>query len=688
MAEILQFTPKADLDAEANLKGFIGVCRSQLTAFGSTLPFDENIWDVTDALRMKGKNSVSRLVFSTWDTVNNSSPEAMSEPFLSFAKAYMRYQHAMRPTKSVGSRIAAIRALDAALKENGALANPSGISAEVFHRAAQLVAKRFSPAVAFRVGGQLEIIANFVATHRLSILPASWRNPIRRPRDSVRVGKEFDDQRYSKLPSPNALAALAKIFHMASEPADVIVSSVAAILCSAPDRINEVLNLEVDCEVTQKIPSTGEMAYGLRWYPSKGAEPMIKWIVPSMASVVQDALRNLRRLTETARIVAKWYEDHGQKIYLPPHLEHLRERQFLSMSELSEVIFLKSVLRNMASSWCTNYKIRTHVINRKKVVAFSDVQRTILSFLPKGFPTADTERKLKFSSLLCLVQRNVLHSNRATYRCAIDRLEQGDIACRLGQRSDSGIPSIFDRFGFFEVDGSAIRINTHQFRHYLNSLAQIGGLSQLDIAKWSGRTNVAQNKVYDHQSDRDILALVRDAIGDDQKMFGSLAKTERQRLIPRYEFARLKAPTVHTTEFGYCIHDFSMLPCQIHQDCLNCDEQVCIKGDSTKEANIRIHLNETRSLLAAATEAGRDGDVGASRWVDHQKKTLSRLEQLCAILDDPNVKIGSVIQPSGVVPPSKIEQANAQRKLVGKAVNISIANSIKLARSTATVGGK
>jgi len=186
-------------------------------------------------------------------------------------------------------------------------------------------------------------------------------------------------------------------------------------------------------------------------------------------------------------------------------------------------------------------------------------------------------------------------------------------------------------------------------------------MNQLDIAKWSGRVNVEQNKVYDHQSDRDILALVRGVVGDEQHMFGPLAKAHKAALIPRDEFARLKVPTAHTTEFGYCIHDFTMLPCQIHRDCINCDEQVCIKGDQVREANIRRHREETRTLLADAQAADAEKYAGANRWVEHQQITLARLDQLCSILDDPSVPAGSVIQPSGVIPASRLRQAAAQR---------------------------
>ncbi|MBW8364634.1 MAG: hypothetical protein K0M39_08770 [Rhizobium sp.] len=661
MADIIHFIPRAELDAEANLQGFIDACKTQLTAFGSQIRFDDNVWDVTDTVKLKGKNHAIRLVFSTWETVNDNPPASMPEPFLSFAKAYIRYQQALRPVVSLGNRITALRALEAALSEMGRGVSVTSVGPEVLNRAAQLIKEKFADRVGYRIGGQLEMIADFLADKGFISVPTVWHNPIRRPHDTARVGKEFDEERQAKLPSSAALSALAHAFRLATEPTDVLVCSAAAILCSAPDRINEVLSLELDCEVSQKIPSTEEVAYGLRWRPSKGAPPMVKWIVASMADVVRQALANIRKVTEDARAVARWYEKHQGQIYLPSHLEHLRGRESLSMSELGDVLFVKGAGRVTVRGWCISNGLKMVKSNGKLSVAFNDVEAAVLALLPRGFPEANRESCLNYSNALFLIQRNAFHADRATYRCVIELVEQGDIYSRLGARSNSGIKSIFDRLGFTEDDGRPIRITSHQFRHYLNTLAQAGGLSQFDIAKWSGRKDVGQNKAYDHMSDRDVVAsYLEDA--EEEHTDGSLAMPSRAPLFPRDEFTRLKITAAHTTEFGYCIHDFTMHPCQTHRDCVNCDEQVCVKGDEFREASIRRHREETRELLAAAKAANDEGDANANRWVEHQQKTLERLDQLCSILEDPRVPKGAVIQLSGIVPASRLEQAAQGRK--------------------------
>jgi hypothetical protein len=283
--------------------------------------------------------------------------------------------------------------------------------------------------------------------------------------------------------------------------------------------------------------------------------------------------------------------------------------------------------------------------------------------LPRGFPIVDSERGLKYSEALCVVQTNALHERKGTYRCMVYLLAQGDIANRMGARSATGIPSIFDRFGFYEADGSSIHIRSHQFRHYLNTLAQAGGLSQLDIAKWSGRVDVGQNKAYDHVSDRDMNAMVRQVTGESSPLVTALPAMRNATLIPRNEFDQLKLTAAHTTEYGYCTHDYTMLPCQLHRDCLNCTEQVCVKGEAVKEANLRQLVSETSTLLEAAESATRDGESGASRWVDHQRLTLSRASQLLEIMDNPQVSDGTAIQLHGIVPASRLEQALVQRRL-------------------------
>jgi hypothetical protein len=657
MADIVVFRPKAEIDAKANLSSFIDICRRQLTVFGSDLPFESDVWDVTEAVALKAKPMRRiRITFSNAATVDDPAPKVMREPFLSFAKAYVRYMHGMRPTKIIHNRMGALRALEAALTENGACPDPVYVDSWILNRASQIVSERFSAGAAYRVGGQLEMLAAFMAENRLTKSPVRWRNPIRRPSSSVRVGKEFDEQRAQKMPSAAALEALPRIFRLAKVPADVITASVAAILLSAPDRIGEVLTLPDACEVRE--PRAGkEDAYGLRWWPEKGAEPMVKWLVPSMSSVVEEALRKIRAVTDEPRRIAKWYEEHPQQIYLTPDTRHLRGQEWLSMEEVAAVIGLGGA--GSANAWC-----KGHGVNRERrdkrttrvYARFSDIEGIVLGMLPRGFPFLDKAAGLKYSQALFVVRRNELGSQRHTYRCMIEPVSIGQINTGLGSRTRHGFESIFTRLGFSEPDGGPIAITSHQFRHYLNTLAQAGGLSQLDIAKWSGRLDVNQNQVYDHVTSSEMLAKIRDTVGSAQ-MVGPLAELPKKVLIRRDEFSRLVIPTAHTTDIGYCIHDYAELPCQLHMDCINCQDFACVKGDAKKEAMLRTRLDEAKAFLANAEGAVKNGYSGSDRWMEHHRVTVDRLTQLCDILDDPAVPNGAVIQLATPKMPSSLEKA-------------------------------
>lgn len=391
---------------------------------------------------------------------------------------------------------------------------------------------------------------------------------------------------------------------------------------------------------------------------------MVKWVVPSMSSVVQEAIRRLDTASREARAVALWYEENPSSIFLPAHLEYLRGKD-LSMAELGEVLFVETPLRTAPRQWCVDNKVPTEIRGRKLFVKFADVEAAVLRALPEGFPWLDVESGLRFSQALCITRRNELHKVKGVFRGIIEALNQGFISTGLGNRSVHGFKSVFENLGFFEADGSPVVIRTHQFRHYLNTLAQAGGMNELDIAKWSGRKDIRQNAAYDHVSDRDIQARLSE-IREEAKSRSSTELTPQVRisLIPREKFKEMGIQAAHTTDFGMCVHDFVMSPCPLHEDCINCNEQVCIKGDKFGEANTRAKHEETAYLLAEARAAESEKIHSASRWVQHQQLTYDRLSELVAILDDPRVPKGALIRLTHIKPASRLQHAVEARKAI------------------------
>lgn len=666
--EVVVFVPKAKRTARANLSDFIALCKHRLTVFGESLCFDGDIWDATGWVDSKGNQFAIRLRFSNWVTANlKTAMVPMAEPFKSFAKAYIRYRHAHSPRENYSNSLTALRALEKALVELTGACDPSDLRPDVFNRAAQHLRASFKPATAYNCGSDLQAISRLLCELRLVVVPSPWKNPIpAATKGTNRVGQEFDDLRMEKMPSPAAFYALAHIFQNGVDAEDVLVSSTCAILCSAPSRIAEVVLLPAACEVRQVDRDTGATLYGLGWRPAKDGAAMVKYIATPMHDVVEEALQRLRALSAPALELVRWYEKNPTKLYLPPELEHLRGKTDLDMRELASIVFVDDgkAHESRAWQWVKSAKVPVTRKGNKLYADFADVEAAVLKMLPRGFPLLDKEQGLKYSDALMVVRKQELDTVKVTYRCMFQPIETHDINSRIATRPSL---NIFTKHGFKEGDGTDIELSTHKFRHYLNTLAQANNMDQLDLARWSGRRNASQNAAYDHVSDREVTQKLRLALQGNAPAVGPIARLHRVALIPRDEFARLRIPTAHTTDYGYCVHDFTMLPCQKHQDCMNCDEQACIKGmDAKREANIRLARSETRRLLDQAKQALDDGEYGADKWVAHQELTLGRLDSLCSILDDPAIPVGAVIRLDDSPLQTHLELA-MQRRAIGGA---------------------
>jgi len=676
MSNFISLDNTDNADTQKNLDRFISLAKNELTVFGKDLTFDDNVWNLSKFIEEKSSKKRIVALFSTYDYASkntsgkkatNQNIVAMKEPFLSFAKSYFRYRFGIKIFKSPGSIIEPLRILEKALIEVTGDANPNKIDNNVLDKAATLTKAFYLQGRAYRIGGSLAKIGNFLSEKHLTKISIDWRNPIKRPSDTARIGKEFDDNRNKKMPSTIGLEVLPEIFIKATSPYEKLATSLIALLICAPNRINEVFLLQYDCEVIQK-DKDGDEQYGLRWFPAKGAAPMIKWIIPSMVDVAKEAIKRIKETTRQAREVAKWYEEHPDKLYLSKNLKYLRDTK-LGTTEVAYIIYGKDITdenlkqrKQLAIAWMKQHSVSYEKVVSELTISFECLEKVLLSFLPDRYPYLNKEIGLKLSDALVLQMINEYHSEKGTIIPTISSISMSIVTDALKNRGS--MSSLFKRFGYKENDGSQIKITSHQFRHYLNTLAQKGGLSQLDIAKWSGRIDIHQNKAYDHVSANEMLEMVRDAIGDENAIEGPLSNIEdikKKVVITRDEFARLLVRTAHPTEFGVCFHDYSMLPCQLHRDCMSCTEHVCMKGDTERTDRIKLLKQDTETLLIKAKKAEAEDYFGANRWVEHHTMSLEILNHTCTILDNPDIPNGSFIQLANISTTSPIELAERRR---------------------------
>lgn len=683
MTEIIKFIPKHQKNSLFNLKDFIESAKQSTPPLGiESNFFDSQAWSVKN-LGPKGESQrYIYFVQRTFDTRKNRLQHGkasivpaeflLRKPFLDFAKALTMYLHSRNPTKSLSIRIIAFRYFEEALFELTGNTCPTKVTPEVMFRAQNLALASRGLHSAYSVSLNLNLIFNAMLELRLIAIPSQWKSSIRSPvQRRVRVGKQFDDERQRRLPSPLALKALAEIFSSTSDdPTEIFTSSLCALMLCAPDRAVEALFAPLKI-ITEDWcdPETGEFGTGLRWFPVKGGAPLIKTVIPSMRKIAIKAVERLKVLSNPARELACWYEKNPTSLFLKKDLEHLRSKERISNEEIQAIVFGnnsnngKISASNRLMAWLDKNNIPRQSNHFGTTVSFKDLEKAIISKLPPGFPILDTETGLRYSEALCIARVSEFNSRAITpSACSFRHVRYGTLKNSL--KSNGINKSIFEKRGYVDSAGVYLSLSSHMLRHYLNTLVrQSGFLTEADIASWSGRMSVHQNSSYNHMSDRDVLAKLRGAVGDPSLSLGPFSNMDKRIFIARDHFAAVKVITAHTSEFGHCIHDYSQSPCQVFSDCINCSEQVCIKGDLRAAENLRkIHL-ETVALQEQAKIAFSAETLGAAEWYLHQTKTLNRICELIRILDDPFVPDGSVIQLSAIQSASQLEMIDRARQV-------------------------
>ncbi|MDX1524142.1 MAG: hypothetical protein R3264_21105, partial [Anaerolineae bacterium] len=128
------------------------------------------------------------------------------------------------------------------------------------------------------------------------------------------------EKQRQKLPSKRALNGLAEVYaSLAQTPQDRLRAAATALLVVTGFRVGELLALPVDCEVEEA--HQGRLAYGLRYFKekAKGAGKLydIRWLTPLQAELAQQAIREIREITEPARQQAKILEENDPRVPIP-----------------------------------------------------------------------------------------------------------------------------------------------------------------------------------------------------------------------------------------------------------------------------------------------------------------------------------------------------------------------------------
>ncbi|TXU77676.1 DNA-binding protein [Klebsiella aerogenes] len=621
MNNIILFKSKKQLTAENNYNEFIKFCRYQLSGLTQTQDWEQYVWKGYVTFRKIG---VGHKVFN--------SKDAMHEDFLDFAKAYIRYQHSLKPLKNYGTIMMALRCLEQALLQVLSNALIYNVTAVVFDEAMQIGSRHFEGNVLAQCGIQLEKLSKFLCEHNLVKSGyISWKNHVKQKVKNNYLPEMEDYHRNDKLPDESALLAIADIFSKNDEllsPRDKFTSSVFALLLCCPSRISEILALPADCEITQK-DDKGIERYGLRFYSVKGYGPNIKWIPQVMIPVAKKAIRRLLSLSQNARELAQWCEKYPDKFYRHELCPKVDEKLKLTVVQVCHAIGYP--LHDRKS--CVLKIKRTSLDGGKSFLnsndynySLSDLWEMISSGFSRDFPWYDEEKSIKFSNALCLLTPRQLSLSQMSDIYSFYKPTNGFFFRDIQDKTshESGFKNIFARYGYYDDEGKPLLIRSHQPRHLLNTIAHYGEMSELDIAKWSGRINVNQNRVYNHVSEEDMLDKIR-AIKLNKSNYCKMESIPSNELT--VDFDNLNQGAIHLTEFGYCVHNYLVRPCTKINEFIEYDnETLDMKSvDRIRLQSVREKIMQLKRITKIAYE---NGDYGADKWLQHHEKNLERINKL------------------------------------------------------------
>ncbi len=295
------------------------------------------------------------------------------------------------------------------------------------------------------------------------------------------------DDEESKLPNENVLLRIATVFSRNDlEDRDIFITSIVALLMCAPVRISEVLDLNVDCEVKENEH------YGIRYNCGKDFGHTIKWIPKPMQPVAELAIKRLQALSEPARSLAALVENGEEDFY---KIIGLTPDQNVNVSTLQKFFLFDN-------SYLYSVKSRNIISNiSKNHFKARDLWAVIVS----GFPTRNVWHKsdsITYRNKLLLINKDQLHGRKKrdifSFYLATEKMFTADF-----RNSASRENRFFTRNNLL-CDNNTQVFRSHSARHLLNTISQRSFLSDYEIAQWSGRSDIRQNKTYDNRSGEEV----------------------------------------------------------------------------------------------------------------------------------------------------------------------------------------
>jgi hypothetical protein len=458
---------------------------------------------------------------------------------------------------------------------------------------------------------------------------------------------------------------------------DVAVLATMNVAMCAPSRVNEPMCMAVDDVFTledyaarpkdlEMTTDLGRAHMVLLQKGSKGASWNAKPALNFMIALLEECMKILIAGGQRSRMLASWYEEHPDQLFLPPELEHLRgkmiERETLwqivnltdRLPTTSERSSVNPIMNDMKAAGLVQV-VRNRRVNRVTggkntrttigAVAWHHIEQALLRRVKAALESCRRVTNMnhyegRLSKMLMLFDSDITpylpkSLKYSTFRKRLkETSEYREYKRRRAEAKPE--PTIFQKLDLTMVVDGVVQfawIETHDPRRWLTTQALDAKerLSDVLVNKWANRLAVDQLKNYDlrsetkkaDQSDLPMTSELADISAGIQKIDGLEARygllteivTVKDAGISMTSMDAIVAatgdrPVARTSNQIIILYPtrFGMCTHQHHEtpcrayECLPCNENIAVKGHNPTNEQIRTRNAQVFRSIVAQVD--------------------------------------------------------------------------------------
>ncbi|WP_153117668.1 hypothetical protein [Rhodocyclus tenuis] len=396
----------------------------------------------------------------------------------------------------------------------------------------------------------------------------------------------------------------------------LLINAVVIAVCTGR-RIGEILTFPV-----QTIAHDRKGYAYILYYKEKRSEGCQVvhleklYLIPQTIPLIEAALGEAIELTHECRAAAKHISITGaadtRGLTDTPHITLQDLQSFLGLPKGRIRAWLKT--RNIFPSRGmkkTSTYLRTDIVSALQKEIFSG---PAVHVTPPG-------KDLALEDMIFIAFKHAFHSQKITFRYAVWPVNVRNLGDFLGAR---GL-GVFKRY-FSGQEEANFRINSHRFRHTLNTILQRGGMSDALQTEWFARKNPSDTKAYQHMTAAEKAHSAHRATA---KRFDT--QPPPLKVSPRQDaIAAAAQRAVLDLGLGYCQHDWRNRPCARYAEIsLGPD---ALLWDGLPPPQRASELDRMRQfiqlILNNARHRAECGYEEASKWVNLYQQKAAEVELL------------------------------------------------------------